>query len=193
MVNGLSVPRAGETPDYTATAAYPEWYQLDPNYAGTGGIVWFDGEDNQMEPADTFVEGEKYKVEIKLIPAKLEGVNTSRFTSPLSVYINGKELKNGVDGVEIYSNSDAVYVYYTMIAKSGLTPTPTVKYGDLNNDGKIDAADALMTLKAAVGKIDLNETEKKSANVNGDGIIDVADALLILKKAVNKIEKFPVE
>ena len=43
MVNGLETPKAGKTPDYTATVAYPEWYQLDPIYAGTNGIVWSDG------------------------------------------------------------------------------------------------------------------------------------------------------
>ncbi|MBR5473498.1 MAG: hypothetical protein IKU82_05880, partial [Clostridia bacterium] len=44
MVNGLATPKAGEHPDYTATTAYPEWYQIDPNYAGTNGIVWYDSQ-----------------------------------------------------------------------------------------------------------------------------------------------------
>lgn len=81
---GNHMPKAGETPDYTATVAYPEWYQLDPNYAGTNGIVWYDSDGYQLEPTDTFVEGKKYKVEIKLISATLSGANTSQFTSPVS-------------------------------------------------------------------------------------------------------------
>ena len=116
MVYGLSVPRAGKTPDYTATAAYPEWYQLDPNYAGTGGIVWFDNEGNQMEPTDTFVKGETYKAEIKIVPTKLEGANISQFVSPLTAYLNGKEVIAGGDWDNVFVTSNAVYIYYTFPA-----------------------------------------------------------------------------
>ena len=113
MVNGLSTPKAGETPDYTASVAYPEWYQFDPNYAGTNGIVWYDSDDYQMEPTDTFVAGKKYKVEIKLISATLNGANTSQFTSPVSAYINGKQVvENGIWDA-VYASANTVYIYYT--------------------------------------------------------------------------------
>ena len=65
--------------------------------------------------------------------------------------------------------------------------------GDVNNDGEINAADALLALKAAVGKAELTEAQSLSANVNGDARIDAADALLILQRAVGKISQFPVE
>lgn len=113
MVNGLSTPKAGETPDYTASVAYPEWYQLDPNYAGTNGIVWYDSDGYQMEPTDTFVAGKKYKMEIKLISATLNGANTSQFTSPVSAYINGKQVvENGIWDA-VYASANTVYIYYT--------------------------------------------------------------------------------
>ena len=113
MVNGLSTPKAGETPDYTASVAYPEWYQLDPNYAGTNGIVWYDSDGYQMEPTDTFVAGKKYKVEIKLISATLNGANTSQFTSSASAYINGKQVvENGIWDA-VYASANTVYIYYT--------------------------------------------------------------------------------
>ena len=66
-------------------------------------------------------------------------------------------------------------------------------YGDLNGDEKVDAGDALLVLKAAVGKTELTDAQKELADVNGDNAIDAKDALLILKKAVGKIDKFPVE
>lgn len=116
MIYGLSVPRAGKTPDYTATPAYPEWYRLDPNYGGTCGIVWFDNEGNQMEPTDTFVEGKIYKAEIKIIPTQLEGTNTSQFVSPLTAYLNSKEVKANGDWDNVYVTSNAVYIYYTFPA-----------------------------------------------------------------------------
>ena len=112
MINGLAAPRGGEHPDYAANVAYPEWYRLDPNYAGTNGIVWSDMEGNQLLPEDTFMEGKKYKVEIKLIPATLNGANTAQFVSPVDAYVNGKQVvANGDDMV--YGNANTVYIYYT--------------------------------------------------------------------------------
>ncbi len=72
-------------------------------------------------------------------------------------------------------------------------PVPEYTLGDVNNDGKIDAKDALEVLKFAVGKTELTETQQLAAEVTGDGKIDAKDALEILKFAVNKIDIFPIE
>ena len=138
MVNGLSTPKAGEMPDYTASVAYPEWYQLDPNYAGTNGIVWYDSDDYQMEPTDTFVAGKKYKVEIKLISATLSGANTSQFTSPVSAYINGKQVvENGIWDA-VYASANAVYIYYTFPKEAEYTGVmvsgSVTSFNDVNGD-----------------------------------------------------------
>lgn len=53
--------------------------------------------------------------------------------------------------------------------------------GDINGDGYVDSADAMMTLQVAVGKLTLNEAETKAADVNGDGWVDAADAVRILR------------
>ncbi len=68
-----------------------------------------------------------------------------------------------------------------------------ILYGDVNQDESVDAKDALMILKSAVGKITLTEAQRELAELNGDGVINAKDALLVLKKAVGKIETFPVE
>ena len=62
----------------------------------------------------------------------------------------------------------------------------TVKLGDVDGNGTIDAKDALMVLKAAVGKLELTEKQAKAADTNKDGKIDAKDALEILKTAVGK-------
>ena len=59
--------------------------------------------------------------------------------------------------------------------------------GDLNNDGQITSADALMALKASVSMIEVNKT---LADVNKDGSITSADALLILKYSVGLVTSF---
>ncbi len=74
-----------------------------------------------------------------------------------------------------------------------LPPESNVKLGDVNNDAAIDAKDALLALKAAVGKATLTADQTKAADVNGDGAINAKDALEILKFAVRKIDKFSAE
>jgi len=113
MVNGLEAPRAGETPDYTVTAAYPDRYRPDPNYAGTNGVIWYDSEDNMLEPTDTFVQGEQYKVEIKVISAQLNGADVCAFASDTAAYLDGKQVVAKGDWDNVYVSRNAVYIYYT--------------------------------------------------------------------------------
>ena len=58
--------------------------------------------------------------------------------------------------------------------------------GDVNGDKTTDARDALLVLKAAVGKEKLTDAQKKVADLNGDQLINATDALVILKIAVGK-------
>lgn len=62
--------------------------------------------------------------------------------------------------------------------------------GDVNDDGRVSSVDALLTLNAAVGKIQLSERQKNAADVDFDNDTTAADAFKILCFAVKKIEKF---
>ena len=170
MVNGLATPKAGETPDYSANAAYPEWYQLDANYGGTGGIIWYDSEGNQMEPTDKFISGKQYKVEIKLISATLNGANTSQFVSPVSAYVNGKQVVANDDWDMVYGNSNVVYIYYTFT--KGAT-APDANYGDANGDGKVNNRD-LVRLQQHLAEWDVEIVEDNS-DVDGNGKVNNRD------------------
>ena len=59
--------------------------------------------------------------------------------------------------------------------------TAAPQLGDINGDGYVDAADAMITLQVAVGKVELNDAEFEAADVNGDGWVDAADAVRILR------------
>lgn len=72
-------------------------------------------------------------------------------------------------------------------------PQPTVRYGDVNGDGDVTAADALMALQAATGKISLTDKQEKAADVDGTAGVTANDALQILQYATQKISEFPVE
>lgn len=57
---------------------------------------------------------------------------------------------------------------------------------DTNNDGKISIIDARLALKAVVGSLTLDVTQKLAADVNGDGKISIADSRAILKSVVDQ-------
>ena len=59
--------------------------------------------------------------------------------------------------------------------------TAAAQLGDINGDGYIDAADALLCLRASVGLITLTPEQEAAADVNHDGLIDAGDAILILR------------
>ena len=59
--------------------------------------------------------------------------------------------------------------------------TAAAQLGDVNGDGYIDAADALLCLRASVGLITLTLEQEAAADVNHDGLIDAGDAILILR------------
>ena len=53
--------------------------------------------------------------------------------------------------------------------------------GDINNDGKIDAIDAYVCLKAAGGGISLDTEETARADVNEDGLVSAQDSRWIFQ------------
>ncbi len=62
--------------------------------------------------------------------------------------------------------------------------------GDLDQDGSINSADALMVLKIAANLKEPTSDQQKAADINKDGKVNAADALLILKRAAGLITEF---
>jgi hypothetical protein len=54
---------------------------------------------------------------------------------------------------------------------------------DINNDGKVDAADAKTAVQNAV------EGVKSSADINKDGVVDTADAAVVVEQAKTAVKK----
>ncbi|MGI6264835.1 MAG: discoidin domain-containing protein [Acutalibacteraceae bacterium] len=75
-------------------------------------------------------------------------------------------------------------------AVMGLTADDQPLPGDVDGSGAVTAADALMALQAATGKILLTEREQTAADVDGKPGVSAADALLILQYATGKITAF---
>ena len=60
--------------------------------------------------------------------------------------------------------------------------------GDLNNDGTITPADAMITLQIAAGSHPSDPATRVAADVSGDGQVTPLDALMILQAAAGAIE-----
>lgn len=60
--------------------------------------------------------------------------------------------------------------------------------GDVNVDGEVDIADALLISRYDAGLVELNESQLALADVNDDGEADIADALLISRYDAGLIE-----
>ena len=66
-------------------------------------------------------------------------------------------------------------------AEITVTVTPNAERGDVNGDGYIDSADAMLCLRYSVGLEELSEEQKKAADVNHDRFVDAGDAIKILR------------
>ena len=61
--------------------------------------------------------------------------------------------------------------------------------GDVNGDGKINTLDAMLTLRTAVGVVDLDASQKVRADIDGNNKINTMDAMLILRRAVGLLDE----
>ena len=61
--------------------------------------------------------------------------------------------------------------------------------GDVNGDGTVDAADAVLVQRYDAGMIALGDTQLEAADVNSDGIADAADAVIIMRYDAGLISK----
>ena len=77
-----------------------------------------------------------------------------------------------------------------MMALRSESEKPEYVLGDMNGDGAITSADALLALQASVGKGDLTEKQTLAADVDHDKKVTSSDALLILQYSVGKIIEF---
>jgi hypothetical protein len=87
----------------------------------------------------------------------------------------------------------------TLLPGKVATLSPSIFYGDVNGNKKVDAGDAQEILAAVVGSITVPDPVKYPsftnvvADVSGDGTISSFDAALVLQYCTGMISKFPVE
>ena len=79
----------------------------------------------------------------------------------------------------------------TTTTKSTIQVDPSLLYGDVNLDGDIDLADAVLLNKSVAGVVELNDTAKANADCQKDGIISSDDSMTLLKFLVHLVNSLP--
>lgn len=98
-------------------------------------------------------------------------------------YIDNSAFDNCPTFTAIYGNINSYAQQYALARRYDFISSKE-KYADIDSDGKVTAADARLTLRAAVGLDKLNDTEKSAADLDFDGKVTAADARLVLRVAV---------
>lgn len=113
---------------------------------------------------------------------------TSVKAGKVTFTLKPKALTEGTYNVYISTTDKAL----KKVASFKYGEKPEYTLGDVNNDGSIDAADALLVLQHAVGQEGriLTGTYFSAADINKDSVVDAVDALLILKRAAGLTTDF---
>ncbi len=137
--------------------------------------------------AGLVVRGDKSVLEPLIEKAEEILANTDAYTSSsleglAEVFASAKEVYDDVDAVQTEINTAA--------ANLAVELSQVRILGDVNNDQKVDTADAAEVLKVSAELQELSEADKDAADVKKDGIIDTADAALIEQYAAELITEF---
>jgi len=124
------------------------------------------------------------KMPLTAIP---DGEITWKSSNPniATVDINGHVLAKAEGEVVITAEVDGLIANCTV----KVVDFPFI-LGDVNEDGKIKASDAVLVLKYVAGNIELTDSQKLAADTSKDGKVKASDAVLILKYVAGNITHF---
>lgn len=142
--------------------------------------------------AEKLAENQQYL----LLVLKGEGVPTAENIA----YIDQAAAQNGSVSFTAYPKELAKGTYHVYLVGGGTafaqSQVASFEYdkkytlGDVNEDGKIEAVDALRTLRGVANLVNLTPTQMLAADVNKDGKVEAVDALRILRYVANLIPEF---
>jgi hypothetical protein len=108
--------------------------------------------------------------------------------APTTTVQSSLEFVQGLTGTTIYDSADLTRPIPLSLRNGAITvdaARPQLR-GDLNGDGVINAADAALVLRIAVGLLIPNADQRVTGDVNADGTISAADATMILYYAAHQ-------
>ena len=114
VVDGITAPKAGQAPDYTAILGNTDLYTLDTDYGLNGsGIYWYDCEGRQLEAGEVFGDAGPYRMAIKFVPVYEDVAPLCTFANDVEVMINGKYVTPYGNWDDIVVGSGFAQAFYT--------------------------------------------------------------------------------
>ena len=151
----------------------------DPTYFLIDNVRMFNG---SLEKS----AGELVKDAIAALPDTITINDATAINSARTSY-------NALNATEKAKVTNLAKLEAAEVALKVLQGGTNVTLGDVDQNGKVDAKDALAVLKYSVGKEILSQDQLLAAEVDGKDGINAKDALEILKYAVGNIARFPIQ
>ena len=86
-----------------------------------------------------------------------------------------------IENISQYAERDGSIIQIEIVFSPNIAP------GDVNSDGSVNASDAILIMRYALGLIELSEKQLLAADVNGDGTVNASDAIVIMRKTLGLI------
>ena len=185
----------GDAPRFTGVVADDAPYSIDHEGWETDGSGWTssdywnsrygDEEGSWGKPLTAFEAGKTYTYRVCFGLSANGYRNRYQFDpEKTKLKING-QLISFSDPDQVSIDEDGESAWFS--AALTMTPSSAMIAGDVDGSGTVQAADALLALKAATGSITLSAAQQTCADVDGQPGVTVIDALMILETAAGKI------
>ena len=177
-VINLRAPIAGQTPEFFYTIEMEEGLHC--------GIVYGYWHDNTLGQ-DMFVEQTPYQLSHRYSAGCLICPDDGYYFADDCVYcFNGDPMLNDPSMFMPHQYFEGCY----FIQSAAMQCVSTAYLGDLDQGGAVDANDALLVLRGALGLATLSPEQLSLADIDGDFNCSANDALAILRRALGLTQSF---
>ena len=183
--SGDGIATSGSYDNDSNTALNPDNWMITPAFTGTSLSFWLVAQDTSYanDYLEVYVSEDGGQTWSDALWGGYSPVAYQQYTVNLSDYSG--ELKVAFRHFNCYDmfmlNVDDIEV-----SGGGSEPQPTI-LGDVDGDGEVTIADALLALRYCMGVQDLTDAQLAVADINGDGEVSLDDAILLLRLAMGLI------
>ena len=149
-----------------------------------------DGSKPQTTPAETTATTEKQTTTTTTVTTTEAVVTTEETTPETTAAVVTTE--EGTTSEKTTALDETTTTAMTT-TKATAQPVPeNVLYGDVNLDGKVELADAIVLNKSCAGQVTLTKEAGANADCDANGIVDTGDAVVLLRFLVHLENQLPV-
>ena len=104
-----------------------------------------------------------------------------------AIKVNGNVIATNPSSPFVIRNISSYAERDGSIAIIEIVFAPSFVLGDVNADGCVNAYDAILIMRYALGLIELTDKQLLAANTNSDSVVNASDAIVIMRKTLGLI------